>query len=151
MELPFYKPRTSGLEWSNTACILEEDKGGREGSCRRSIHSLPHPPTPPWEANCTNDVMVVLLNDDCVPEVGFTPKSNLAVCSQTRDASVPAPDRTRRRGNVQVSRVRSLPTGQVSTASASPLQVLTPHKMIPHFPAQLPYPPFLILPHCPSN
>ena len=87
--------------------------------------------------------MVVLLNDDCVPEVGFTPKSNLAVCSQTRDASVPAPARTRRGRNVQVSSVCSLPAGQASTASASPLQVLTPQKMIPHFPTQLPYLPVL--------
>ena len=94
------------------ACILEEDKGGREGSRRRIIHSLPHPPTPPWEAGCTNDVKVVLLNDECVSEVGFAPKRNLAACSRTRDASVPAPDRTRRRGNVQVSRVHSLPEGQ---------------------------------------
>ena len=100
---------------------------------------LSHPPTPPWEAGCTSDVKVVLLNDHCVPEVGFAPKSKLAACSGTRDASVPAPARTRRRGNVQVSRVCSLPSGQVSTASASPLQVLTPHKMIPHFPTQLPY------------
>ena len=147
MEVLVYNPRTSGLEWNNMACILEEDRGGREGLHRRSIHSLPHPPTPPWEAGCTSDVKVVLLNDHCVPEVGFAPKSKLEACSGTRDASLPAPARTRRRGNVQVSKVCSLPAEQASTASASPLHVLTPHKIIPHFPAQLPYPPFLILPH----
>ena len=124
------------------------ERQGRQGRIVQEEHPLlPHPPTPPWEAGCTSDVKVVLLNDHCVPEVGFAPKSKLEACSGTRDASLPAPARTRRRGNVQVSRVRSLPTGQVSTASASPLQVLTPHKMIPHFPTQLSYPPVLILPH----
>ena len=82
------------------AYILEEDRGGREGLRRRSIDSVPHPPTPPWEAGCTSDVKVVLLNDHCVPEVGFAPKRNLAAVSGTRDASVPIPVRTRRRGNV---------------------------------------------------
>ena len=67
------------------AYILEEDRGSREGSHRRSIHSVPHPPTPPWEAGCTSDVKVVLLNDHCVPEVGFAPKRNLAAVSRTRD------------------------------------------------------------------
>ena len=107
-----------------------------------------HPlPSPPREADCISDIKVVLLNDYCGPEVGFAPKRNLAVSTGTGDASVPAPARTRRRGNVQVSGVCSLPAGQASKVSASLLQVLKPHKMIPHFPAQPRYPPVLILPH----
>ena len=108
---------------------------GRQGRIVQEDHPLP---SPPREADCISDIKVVLLNDYCGPEVGFAPKRNLAVSTGTGDASVPAPARTRRGENVQVSSVCSLPAGQASTASASPFQVLTLDDSPLPYPAPLP-------------
>lgn len=49
-------------------------QGRREDSGRRSIRSLSHPPTPPWEPGRTSHAKVVLLNEPSVPEVRGCPK-----------------------------------------------------------------------------
>lgn len=73
------------LEWRGNSCHVPWRKIGVEGSYRRSIHSLYHLSTLPWEPHC--DAKVILLNNHSVPEAGLSPKGN---ASLQRDSGWPS-------------------------------------------------------------
>ena len=99
--------------------------GDRVGSCRRSMHSLPHPLTLHWELSCASDVKVAFLNDHCLAQVEVVPKGKYQLAARLGMAQLL--HRTRKREKVQASRGLSLPARQASTAPATPLRILTPH------------------------